>query len=93
MHFFGVASFIFILPSSLILTWFCLHQIAFWLGLGMEFAVLNRPLLTVSLSALMFGVLMFITGFVCDFFLHHVIRSRIGDILDLMIDTDKPEKG
>lgn len=92
LHFFGVAGSTIIIPSFLLLVWFVLNQVLFWLGFGDEFKVVNRPLLLISATAFLFGVFTFFTGFVCDFILHHQIRSRIDDVLALAIERrpDKP---
>lgn len=81
LHFFGVASAAFIIPSILMLCWFTYQQILYWTGYGTEHLVLNRPLFAASLTALMVGVVILFTGFVCDFILHHQIRERISAII------------
>lgn len=88
LHFFGVASLAVILPSILMLAWFTGEQSLYWFGLGDSFKVQNRPLLALAMTTMMLGVFIFLTGFVCDFFLHHVIRTRINDIVDLMEERD-----
>jgi glycosyltransferase involved in cell wall biosynthesis len=80
LHFFGLVSAVFFMPSCLMIFWFGLLQIGHLMGMGE--AVLNRPLLAMSLTSLMLGVVIFLTGFVCDFVLHHRIRERINPILD-----------
>jgi len=79
LHFFGVAAIAFIGPSLLMLCWFTYQQMIHWLGYGEQ--VLNRPLFAASLTALMVGVVILFTGFVCDFILHHKIRDRISGIV------------
>lgn len=83
LHFFGVVAAAFIVPSVMMLFWFVFRQAMYWIGFGEQYLVYNRPLLAISLTALMLGVLIFLTGFVCDFILHHVIRTRIDDIIRL----------
>lgn len=83
LHFFGVASMAFIVPSMLMLCWFTYQQALHWVGQGEQ--VLNRPLFAASLTALMVGVVILFTGFVCDFILHHKIRDRITGIVNARI--------
>ncbi len=88
LHFFGTVSVAIIGPAMLVLTWFFSSQIFYWLGMGVQYRVVNRPLLGIALTAFLFGVFVFFTGFVCDFILHHQIRKRIDSILDLAIDDE-----
>jgi len=81
LHFFGVVAGAIILPSLLMLGWFAYQQILYWTGHGEQYLVLNRPLFAASLTALMVGVVIMLTGFVCDFILHHQIRDRISAII------------
>ena len=83
LHFFGVASIAFIGPGLLMLSWFSYQQTMHWVGYGEQ--VLNRPLFAASLTALMVGVVILFTGFVCDFILHHKIRERISGIVNARI--------
>lgn len=87
LHFFGVASVLVLVPSTLMLAWFVLQQVLFWAGFGEEHLVANRPLLGFALTAFLLGVFIFFTGFVCDFILHHLIRSRIDNVLGLVTET------
>lgn len=88
LHFFGVISAVVMVPSLLVLLFFVGEQSLYWLGFGEEFLVANRPMLSIALTAFLFSVFIFLTGFVCDFILHHQIRSRIDMILGLAIDED-----
>jgi glycosyltransferase involved in cell wall biosynthesis len=81
MHFFGKISLAIVIPSALILVYLVLEQARYWLGIGEP--VLNRPLLAFSLTSFLLGVLIFTTGFVCDFILHHQIQSRMNNIIGL----------
>ena len=88
MHFFGVVSSIIMIPSVILLAYFIFEQFLYLLGFGQEHMVANRPLLTFSLFSFLFGVFVFLTGFICDFILHHLIRNRIDDVIDLMTERD-----
>lgn len=81
LHFFGVAAGVFIVPGTLMMCWFVYQQILFWSGYGDQYLVLNRPLLAISLTSVMVGVVVLFTGFICDFVLHHQIRNRITGII------------
>lgn len=90
MHFFGKISLVFILPSLAVLGYLVLEQIGYWLGIGDP--VFNRPLLALALTSFMTGVLVFTTGFVCDFILHHQIQSRMNNIIGLSLVTEADGK-
>jgi glycosyltransferase involved in cell wall biosynthesis len=93
MHFFGKISLFVTIPSLLVLSYLVIEQVMFWLGLGPP--VLNRPLLALALTSFLLGVLIFITGFVCDFILHHQIQSRMSNIIGLSLAnvSDEPADG
>ena len=55
------------------------------LGIVDEFQITERPLVSISLSMFVAGINIFLTGFVCDFILYHLIRGRIHRISDLNI--------
>lgn len=84
MHFFGKLSAAVIAPSALLLLYFVVEQTLFLLHLGGS-EVFNRPLLAFALAAMLLGGLMFMTGFVCDFVLHHVIRARLDGIIAMSV--------
>jgi glycosyltransferase involved in cell wall biosynthesis len=94
MHFFGNVSLCLIIPSVAVLAYLVIEQIGYWLGIGGP--VVNRPLLALSLTSLLVGVLIFTTGFVCDFILHHQIQSRMNNIIGLNLanvsDADGKER-
>jgi len=79
LHFFGKVSMLITIPSILIIVYFFFEEVAYLLGYGEP--VFNRPLLAVSLAGLLAGILIFTTGFICDFILHHLIRSRLDSII------------
>ncbi len=85
LHFFGVIGLILIIPSFGVIAYLLIEHILFYLSEGQQ--LLNRPLLSLSLSVLIMGVIIFLTGFVCDFILHHQIRRSISEIVDLNISS------
>ena len=89
LHFFGVASLPLIVGGGLMLCWFFGSQALYWAGFGAEFMVQNRPMLAISIFMTLFGVGVFMCGFVCDFILHHMVRHRISDIIDSIALEEK----
>jgi glycosyltransferase involved in cell wall biosynthesis len=87
MHFFGPLSAIIALPSSGFLLWSIYQQLMHW-SFGGGFQVENRPMFAMSLTALILSIIIFLTGFVCDFLLHHRIRDRIDEIIHLSTDQE-----
>lgn len=85
LHFFGVIGLMMILPSFAALLYLLVEHIIFWTGIGGGVPLFPRPLLSLSLSVLLMGIFIFLTGFVCDFILHHQIRRNIGQIVDLNV--------
>jgi glycosyltransferase involved in cell wall biosynthesis len=91
MHFFGNLSFLIIAPSLAVLGYLVFEQLMYFFGVGAP--VVNRPLLALSLTSLLVGVLIFSTGFVCDFILHHQIQSRMNNIIGLNLAHAPDAKG
>lgn len=94
LHFFGTASMALLIPSTAELLYLLSQFILFLLGHNEGYVPLNRPLLLLSLVGILVGVIIFFTGFVCDFILHHQIRGRINEILAVSIaerSDGKPE--
>jgi glycosyltransferase involved in cell wall biosynthesis len=92
LHFFGTLGLGVMVPSLCMIAYFVVEQVLYLSGHGQM--VLNRPLLSLSLTALLFGGIVFTTGFVCDFFLHHMIRGRLDGILTMIISksTDRASR-
>ena len=85
LHFFGVIGLILILPGLAGLAYLVVEHILYWADMREGQQLLNRPLLSLSLSVLIMGIIIFLTGFVCDFILHHQIRRNIRHIVDLNV--------
>jgi glycosyltransferase involved in cell wall biosynthesis len=83
LHFFGKLAALIAIPSGVAIAYFMISQVLYWFDLGQP--VLNRPLLTFSLIAFLIGTLIFLTGFVCDFMLHHQIRDRLQRIVSMAV--------
>lgn len=81
MHFFGSLGLCLMVPSALTLGWLIISQLMFLVGFGPEFQVAERPLISLSVLAFLLGGTVFLSGFICDFFLHLHVRDRIGGII------------
>ena len=88
LHFFAKIAAVFIIPSALILIYLVLNYILMILGISNEALLGPRPLLSMSLTMFLIGVNIFLTGFVCDFILNHIIHTRIKDISEINIDEE-----
>ena len=86
LHFFGVASMFLIIPSATTLFVLIAEHLLYLFGFGDQYILFNRPLFVLALFSLLMGVVIFFTGFVCDFILHHQIRGRIADIVSTHTD-------
>jgi glycosyltransferase involved in cell wall biosynthesis len=93
LHFFAQLSLFFLIPSTLIILYLIAGYLHWRLG-GMvdEPILFIRPLLTISLTMFVVGAFVFVSGFICDFILHHVVSSNIGHIsstsVRAVIETD-----
>lgn len=95
MHFFGKMSLIFILPCSSVLLWMLGEHFVYLLSGDKDLMLLNRPMLLLALIGWIAGILVFLTGFLCDFILHHNIRSNIDEVIALRLDRrsgDQPNR-
>ncbi|MBF0092934.1 MAG: glycosyltransferase family 2 protein [Alphaproteobacteria bacterium] len=90
LHFFGTLALLMIVPSVLILGYLGFDYLLQVLDVGEGHVPLNRPLFSLSLTTLLMGMLVFLSGFICDFTLHHHIRNNMSEILGLVTRT--PEK-
>jgi glycosyltransferase involved in cell wall biosynthesis len=85
LHFFGVIGLMLILPGFSGLVYLLVEHIIYLLNPGEGQRLFSRPLLSFSFSVLIMGIIIFLTGFVCDFILHHQIRRNIRQIVDLNV--------
>jgi len=89
LHFFGLISMVFVLPGLLVLLWlFGEHFVFLLTGVGAQ--LVDRPLLTLSLTTILTGIIILTTGFVCDFVLYHHARSNMPAIVDFAL-KDTPD--
>jgi glycosyltransferase involved in cell wall biosynthesis len=87
LHFFGIVGILIFLPNFIIIFWFVISQLAYQFGFGQEYIVAIRPLLVYSIGFMLVGLFLFLTGFVCDFILHHIARNRIPELISSCIKT------
>jgi glycosyltransferase involved in cell wall biosynthesis len=81
LHFFAQLSLFFLIPSSLIILYLVTGYFYWWFGGMVDQPVLfMRPLLSISLTMFVVGAFVFVSGFICDFILHHVVSSKISHI-------------
>ena len=86
LHFFAKLALLFLIPSSLILL-YLIGDYIYWLfgGGGEQSSLITRPLLSLSLTMFLIGVIIFVSGFICDFILHHMISTNIGHISQMSV--------
>jgi len=84
LHFFAVVAAILIIPSFFLLTVMVGEHFAHLAGFDYP-QLANRPLLVISLISLLSGIVIFLTGFVCDFVLHHLIRAKISQTINQFV--------
>ena len=81
LHFFAQLSLLFLVPSTLIILYLVTGYF-YWLFGGMVDTpiLFMRPLLSISLTMFVVGAIVFVSGFICDFILHHVVSGNIQHI-------------
>lgn len=91
LHFFGIISMVFVIPGALVLTWLLgEHFVFLFTGVGAE--LVDRPLLILSLTTIITGIIILTTGFVCDFVLYHHARSNMAGIVEFALkETDEDQ--
>ena len=88
MHFFAKVSAIFLIPSSVTIIYLVARHVLWLVDLGEAFILVERPLLSISLGCFLAGLLIFLTGFVCEFMLYHSIQNRLEGIGNAFIKQD-----
>ena len=73
LHFFGPISMFFLMPGLLVFSYLVSSHI-FALGFQDYDILVSRPLLDMSLTTMLAGLIILMTGFVCDFILYHHLR-------------------
>ena len=87
LHFFGLLSILFAMPSFGLLVYWTIEHLLWMFGFGEEFQFYPRPLLFIALTGLMISCISFITGFICDFVLHHLVRGNMQRLIELNTKT------
>ena len=90
LHFFGLLSLCFVVPGFAILAWL-LGEHALFLINGTGQMLVERPLLSLSMTSILTGALILATGFVCDFMLYHHARSNMPAIVEFALKDDASE--
>jgi glycosyltransferase involved in cell wall biosynthesis len=81
LHFFGLIAMAFLVPSSLILFYLLsMHLMFMFTGEGSQ--LFNRPILSLSLTTFQTGVIILMTGLVCDFVLHHHAKTNMSSLTE-----------
>ena len=94
LHFFAQLALLFLIPSTLILL-YLVGDYFFWVFSGSieQPSIFPRPLLSMSLTMFVVGAIFVVSGFICDFILHHVISGNISHIshtsVRMCIDFEK----
>lgn len=91
LHFFAKVSSFFLIPSALYIIYITIRYLLGLFGIGADIILLGRPSISVSLTFFLVGVNIFLTGFVCDFILHHLIRSRLDVLRHVAIHEEVDE--
>jgi glycosyltransferase involved in cell wall biosynthesis len=90
LYFFGVVGMVLIVPSAMVLFFSCVKLLLWVMGviprpIDITF---NRPVFALSTTALIGGLYILLTGFVCDFILHHQGRRTVVENLESMVERD-----
>ncbi len=90
LHFFGKISLFFLIPSTLIIIYLVFKHLLSTFGLIESFQLVTRPLFSLSLTVLLIGILIILTGIICDFILHQQLKDKLKDkIKNISKDIDK----
>lgn len=86
LYFFGALGLLFIVPSFATIFYLMFRHTLFVLGFGDNYISRITFLLPLSTTIGIVGVSVFLTGFVCDFILHHISNARIIDLVESIIE-------
>ena len=75
-----------IVPSFATIFYLMLRHTLFVLGSGDNYMSRITLLVPLSTTICIMGVSVFLTGFVCDFILHHTSKARIIDLVESIIE-------
>jgi hypothetical protein len=85
-YFFAIFGLCLIFPSSLMLLFLIGKHLLYLLGFGTEYILFNRPLFTLSTTFIIMGFNIALTGFICEFLLHHIGKLKIKETVDTIIE-------
>lgn len=86
LHFFGAVGLFFMVPGGLVVSWLIGTHALYLFGFGTQYMLANRPLLALGFTTFMLGANIFLTGFVCDFVLHHAGAVNLNDSTAALIE-------
>lgn len=86
LHFFGGLGVLLTFPSLAVISYLVGRHCLYLLGFGAQYMLLNRPLLTLAFTVCILGINIFLTGFVCDFILHHAAARDVGEPAEFLAE-------
>lgn len=86
LYFFGALGLLLIVPSFAMFFYLMFRHALFVWGLGDNYMARITLLLPLSTTICIVGISIFLTGFVCDFILHHISNARIIDLVESIIE-------
>lgn len=81
LYFFGVISFVIIIPSLAIIFYLTVNHLFSLVSNNIGQILIARPLFIGALFMFMTGITIFLTGLICSLFLHYNIRNNVDTIL------------
>lgn len=87
LHFFAKIGLLLGIPCAGIFTYLLGEHVLSWFGSVQP--LVARPLLLVSLVGMLLAANIFLSGFVCDFMLHHRVRENLSDTIKTLIDESR----
>lgn len=87
LHFFAKIGLLLGVPSALMFTFLVGEHIVSWFGYVQP--LVTRPMLLISLVGMLLGANIFLSGFICDFMLHHRVRDNLRGIISSLIDESR----
>lgn len=87
LHFFAKVGLLLGVPSACIFAYLLGEHVLSWFG--SVHPLVARPLLLVSLVGMLLGANIFLSGFVCDFMLHHRIRDNLRATIEALVDESR----
>jgi glycosyltransferase involved in cell wall biosynthesis len=85
LHFFGILSMFFVIPGGVLLLYLIAQHFLFLLTRTSGQMLVERPLLNLSLTTILTGLIILTTGFVCDFMLYHHARTNAQSMVEFAL--------